>query len=266
MTAAATPALRLVNVTHFYGSKAAVRHASLDVLPGEIVTLVGANGVGKSTLLRVGGGVLTPHEGHAEVFGFRRRSTIEAELDARRRCVYMPDAPYLPLHLRVLEYIVGAGRLWGRSYADLERDAKNLLEVFALRDMGESTLGACSTGQRQKAALCAMLVPETPLLILDEPFGGGLDTGGIVALAGVLKERASRGHAIVLSTPVPEIIDAVATRVALLVDGHIERTGTPAQIRQAAPDGTLAGGLDEAMHAEARGRLEAYLAGRGGKP
>lgn len=265
MNPSAAPALKLTGVTHYYGSKAAVRQASIEIAPGEIVTIVGTNGAGKSTLLRVGGGVMTPHKGRAEVFGFVRRSTIEAELEARRRCVYLSDKAYLPLNLRVLEYIVGAGMLWGRPIEALEADALSLLEVFDVRSMGESTLGACSTGQRHKAALCAALVADTPLLILDEPFGGGLDTGGILALAGVLKERASRGHAVLLSTPVPEVIDAVATRVAIMANGQIERTGTPEEIRRAAADGTLSGGLDAVLHADVRHRLETYLARRGGR-
>jgi len=75
MNPSAAPALKLTGVTHYYGSKAAVRQASLEIAPGEIVTIVGTNGAGKSTLLRVGGGVMTPHKGRAEVFGFARRST-----------------------------------------------------------------------------------------------------------------------------------------------------------------------------------------------
>jgi ABC-type multidrug transport system ATPase subunit len=90
--------INVVNVWHHYGIKPVLRDVSLKVEPGELVAVMGPNGMGKSTLLGLMGGVLWPIKGYVEIAGHRRRSSVEEEIEIRKKVVYLPDNPYLPLY------------------------------------------------------------------------------------------------------------------------------------------------------------------------
>ena len=94
-----------------------------------------------------------------------------------------------------------------------------LLELFQLSDKGESPIRACSNGQKKKVAICGALVTEAPILVLDEPYTGGLDPSAILALSRVLKLLAERnGVTVVMASQIAEIVGPVAHRIAI-IDG-----------------------------------------------
>ena len=87
-----------------------------------------------------------------------------------------------------------------------------LLKLFDLAEKGDSMIGDCSTGQRKKVALCSALVAEVPILLLDEPFSGGLDPSGIITLKRIIQYHARRKDStVVLTSPVPELIEEIST-------------------------------------------------------
>ncbi len=231
----------LVDITLHYSVKPVLRNLSLRVESGELVGVMGANGTGKSSLLQVAAGVLSPLKGHVEIDGIRRRSTVENELAVRQRTVYLAADPWLPGSTSGREFMIAVGSLYGIDPDRLIDHAEELIQLFNLGEVSDSAISTYSSGQKKKAALCATLITETPVMILDEPFAGGLDPAGIAALRRILEQKADREDVTVLmATPVPEIVEQVADRVAIIHEGKILTCDTPDGLRKAAGcDGSL---------------------------
>lgn len=214
--------IELSDVTQHYGVRPVLKHINLSVRKGELVVVLGPNGMGKSTLLGVMGGALAPQSGRVAVDGIVRRNSVDDELAIRRMAVYLPDRPWLPGNRTGREFLLGVGRLYDIPDAHLIEHVPRLLELFELIEKADSPIRGYSAGQQKKVALCSALVSETPVMILDEPFSGGLDPSGLLALKRVLRHLVDkRGVTIVLSSPVPELIEEIADRILILKDGEI---------------------------------------------
>jgi len=116
-----------------------------------------------------------------------------------------------------------------------------LMKLFNLEDHEDQRINSYSTGQRKKIALAAALAAEAPIMLLDEPFSGGLDPSGIAALKRVLNyHRQRRDVTVVMATPVPEVVEELSDRIAILRDGRIVAYDTLAALRrQSGVDGKL---------------------------
>src|SRR5256885_1679398 len=101
----------IVNVTHHYGALPVLRRVNLHVDPGSLMCLMGPNGMGKSTLLAIAGGVMSPIKGYVEIAGLRRRRTVEEERQVRQKVCYLPDTPWLPSVVTGREFLLACGRL-----------------------------------------------------------------------------------------------------------------------------------------------------------
>ena len=88
--------IQLQQVTQHYGVRPVLRRIDLTIETGELVAVIGPNGMGKSTLLSVMAGVLSPQHGKVLIDGLERKSTVEQELAIRQRTVFLPDRPWLP--------------------------------------------------------------------------------------------------------------------------------------------------------------------------
>src|SRR5690349_15285872 len=104
--------ITLVDVTQHYGVRPVLRKINLHIEAGELVVVLGPNGMGKSTLLGVMGGVLSPQHGYVEINGLRRRRSVEEELEIRKTAVYLPDHPWLPSNRTAREFLLTVGRLY----------------------------------------------------------------------------------------------------------------------------------------------------------
>lgn len=214
--------IQVVEVTHHYGVRPVLRGVSLRIETGEVIALMGPNGMGKSTLLGIMAGVMSPLQGHVEIDGRVRRRTAEEELEVRKKCVYLPAEAFVPAGMACRDWLFAVGRLYEIEQARLIDHIERLLDLFSLVKEGDSPTSSLSTGQKRKIALCSAFVTEAPVMLLDEPFSGGLDPSAILALKGVLQSLAARDDiTIVLATPVPELVEGIADRVALIQDGRI---------------------------------------------
>ena len=183
--------INVANVTQHYGIRPDVlRNINLSIPQARsLAAVIGPNGMGKSTLLAVIAGVLSPQHGFVEVDGLRRKSSIENELAIRRKVVYLPDRPWLPKNRTGREFLLGVGRLYDIPVERLIDHAERLLQLFELDRLGDLPVRTYSAGQQKKiAALLGRwsLRCSEWLLLLDEPFSGGLDPSGILALKHVL--------------------------------------------------------------------------------
>ena len=214
--------IKVVDVWHHYGIRPILRDVSLHVEHGELVAVMGPNGMGKSTLLALIAGILCPLKGHVEIAGLKRRSSIENEIEIRKKLVYLPDDPYLPSSSTGREFLLAVGRLYEIEDQHLMEHVDSLLELFDLEKQGNSRISSYSTGQRKKIGICSALVTEASILILDEPFSGGLDSAALLALSRILKNLADRNDVtVVMAVPVPELVEPIAHKIAIVAEGKI---------------------------------------------
>jgi ABC-2 type transport system ATP-binding protein len=253
--------IELIDVTQHYGLRPVLRGISLRIEPGEVVAILGPNGMGKSTLLGVMAGALTPQRGSVLIDGRRRRASEAEELEIRKRSVYLPDQPWLPAQLTAREFILAVGRLYDVEQERLFEHVDQLLELFDLAQSGESPIRTYSAGQKKKIALCSALVAEVPILLLDEPFSGGLDPSGILTLKRIIQYHARRKDStVVLTSPVAELIEEIATRVIVMKDGEIVAFETLDGLRRMTGcRGSLADVLERLIFPETNRKLNAYF-------
>jgi ABC-type multidrug transport system ATPase subunit len=231
----------VVNVSHHYRLKPVLRHVNLRVNTGEVVAIMGPNGSGKTTLMQIMAGLMAPIVGHVEVNGLRRRRTAEEELQIRRQTVWLPAEPWLPAGTSGRQWLMAVGRVYQVPDERLMEHVPRLASLFNLEEQIDQSITSYSTGQRKKLALAAAMVTDVPVMLLDEPFAGGLDPSGIIALKRVFQHhRTQRDATIVMATPVPELVEEVADRIAMLRDGRIVAFDTLANLRrQAGTEGRL---------------------------
>lgn len=253
--------IRVDNLWHHYGINPVLRGVSMEIDTGELVVLLGPNGMGKTTLLGCLAGVLWPQRGHVEFDGVRRRQSVEEERSLRQRIAYLPDDAWLPLQKTGREFLLAVGRLYAVNDFRLFDHIDRLLKLFQLVDRADAPISGYSTGQRKKIALASALVTEAPYLLLDEPFSGGLDPAGILALKTVLRRITDEGdRTVVMTTPVPELIEELADRVAILREGELTAYDTPrGLVERVDADGTLEHALQELSFPDVLESIQSYF-------
>ncbi len=253
--------IKVDNVWHTYSVKPVLKGINLHIKAGELVTVMGPNGMGKSTLLALIGGMMKPTRGQIIIDAKVRRSAIAAEKEIRKIVFYLPADPYLPLGLTGREYILGIGRLWGRDDMAMIPHMESLLDIFDLKDQGDSLIHSYSTGQRKKIGLCAAFITETPVMVLDEPLSGGLDSSALVAVTRILRRLAERKEStVVIAVPVPELVEELSGRIAVIQSGKMLTCGTLQELReQSQCNGSLAEILEKIGNPQALDKVETYL-------
>lgn len=256
--------IQVVDVWHHYGVRPVLKDVSLHVECGQLVAVMGPNGMGKSTLLALIGGLLWPLEGFVEIDGKRRRSSVEAEIAIRKKLVYLPDQPFLPPDSTGREFLLAVGRLYEVGERRLMEHADRLLEVFDLARQADSPIRSYSTGQQKKVGICSALITEAPILVLDEPFSGGLDSSALLALGKILKNLADRKDVtVVMAVPVPELVEDLAHKIAIVSEGQILAYDTVEGLRrQTGCTGSLNEVLEALIHPGVFENIDKYLRGR----
>jgi ABC-type multidrug transport system ATPase subunit len=210
------PALEAVGLGKSYGDVPALAALDLLVEPGEAVVLIGHNGSGKTTFLRMASGLLDPSEGTVDVAGH-----IAGSLGARAACSYLADNPTFYDDLSVWEHLEYVARLHGRT--DWEQDAADLLGLLGLYHRADDLPVTFSRGLRQKTAIALGLIRPFDVLLVDEPFVG-LDASGKAALLELFDEHRAKGTTLVVATHELEFVHRV-TRCVALRDGGLVYDG-----------------------------------------
>ena len=237
--------IRVSDVVQHYGLRPVLRKISLDVRDGELLALVGPNGMGKSTLLKTMAGLLPPKKGYVEIDGYRRRASTKEERHIRGQVFYLPDHPWLPSRASGREYATAVGSIYGVDEERLMDHVDRLFKVFHLDKQADAAIGSYSAGQKKKVALCAALAAERPIYIMDEPFAGGLDPSAILSLKRLMRHLAERRDVtLVMATPIPEIVEDMAHRVVILSDGEIVGLDTVENLKAKADN---AASLEESL-------------------
>ena len=218
----------------------AVDGVSLVVHPGEIVGLLGANGAGKTTAMRMLATLLAPTSGTARIGGCDVRSD---PLGARRLLGYVSTTTGVPDRLTPVEVLRSYGRLHGLETQSLEARIGLLVDVLDLRSCADRPCGRLSSGQRQRTSLARALVHDPPALVLDEPTNA-LDILGARDLLDFLEQLRRAGRAILLSTHRLHEIERRCDRFVVIHAGRVVAEGSRDALVAGRPDG-----LEEAFFA-----------------
>jgi ABC-2 type transport system ATP-binding protein len=209
--------LRTQQLTKDYGRFRALDHLDLEIAPGEIFGLLGPNGSGKSTALRLMLGFLRPTLGSAFIAG---HDCWYDSVRARQQVAYLPGELRLYENMSCRQLVQFLGRLRG------QRDFHELDALAAVFDIDISRpLATLSSGMKRKIALLQVLLPRTPLVILDEPTNT-LDPTMRDELLGQLRQAKERGQTVLFSSHVLAEVEQVCDRVGILKDGrlvHLQR-------------------------------------------
>jgi ABC-2 type transport system ATP-binding protein len=203
-------------LTKWYGSRLAVDRVSLEVRAGEILGLLGPNGSGKTTILRILTGYLRPSSGTVTIAGL---DTVDDALAVKRRVGYVPENAPLYDGMRVREFLDLMARLKGVVGADVSTSVDAVNARLDLGQVAGRQIGTLSKGFRQRVAIAQALLGTPDILVLDEP-GNGLDPRQIIELRELIRSL-SGPFTVVVSSHILGEIERVADRAAILLAGHL---------------------------------------------
>ncbi|HJR02979.1 MAG TPA: ATP-binding cassette domain-containing protein, partial [Methylomirabilota bacterium] len=217
------PAIQVRGLTKRYGVVEAVRGIDLEVRTGEIFGLIGPDGAGKTSTFQILGGVMEATGGTAELLGRPARA-------AREHVGYLTQAFSLYADLSAAENLRYVGELRRVPGSEIERRGLRYLTMFGMERFLGRLAGRLSGGMKQKLALACALVAEPRVLLLDEPTTG-VDPVSRREFWDALAQLSSQGITILLATPYLDEAER-CHRVALMHEGRIHGTGTPAALRE----------------------------------
>jgi len=199
-----------------FGGSGGVRDVSFTLRRGDVLGLLGLNGAGKSTALKLLAGVLASDAGTLHIAG---HSMVDAPLEARARLGYLPDLPPLHDDMRVRDYLVHAARLRRLRGPGLAVAVDRVIKRCNLVEVRERRIEGLSKGYRQRVGLAQAMVHEPDVLLLDEP-GSGLDPHQTEELRALVRAHA-RAHCVVFSTHLLHEARSVCNRVAVVHEGRL---------------------------------------------
>ena len=236
------PAVQARGLTRRFGSMLAVDRIDLEIHRGEVFGLLGPNGAGKTTTLRMLAGLVVPTSGWARVCGF---DVWREPRPARARLGYLDEDPIVYPYLTGREFLELLADLYGLPRGrQRELQIDRLLSLFEMTDKADELISGYSHGTRQKISLASLLVHDPEVLFLDEPTNG-LDPRAARRVKELLQELAERGRAVILSTHILEIAQALCDRVAIIHRGRVAAVGSLEELRAGAGAGADRASLED---------------------
>jgi heme ABC exporter ATP-binding subunit CcmA len=205
-----------------YGRNPVLRDVSIMARTDEITLLVGPNGAGKTTTMKVLAGLVRPDGGNARINSF---DVVRERSKAQRSLSYLPQRPNFHPRLACAEIIRFYARLRGVALSRCEA----MLDQTGLREFEHARIAELSGGTRQRLGLALLLLPDAPVLLLDEP-GLSLDPTWRKHLQETLRFEAARGKAVLVTTHLVAEWNNVAHRCLLCIEGKIERELDPTNL------------------------------------
>ena len=205
------------NLTKRYSGLAVVDRVDFVLKPGEVTGYLGPNGSGKSTTVKMITGLIEPSDGQVLYGG----ESISKDIVGYKRLLgYVPEEPFLYLHLSGAEYLEMVGQLRGIPQKKLEEKIAAFLRLFDLYSDRFSPLSAYSKGMKQKVLIAAALLHDPQIVILDEPFSG-LDVNSVLVLKHLVQALGEAGKVVLYSSHVLEVVEKVCARVVILNHGRV---------------------------------------------
>ncbi len=207
--------IRVENLTRTYGDLRAVDRVSLSVERGEIVGLLGHNGAGKTTIMKMLTGFLEPTGGKIVIDGIDIRDDLEA---VQRKIGYLPEnCPVYP-EMTVIDYLDYTAALHGVPDSKRGSAMRDAIAHTELNDKGAEIIGTLSRGYRQRVGVAQAILHQPRILILDEPTNG-LDPTQIQHMRGLIRSLAESAT-VILSTHILQEVQAICDRVVIIRSGE----------------------------------------------
>ncbi len=216
-------AIEVRELRYAYGANEAVRGIDFEVAPGEILGFLGPNGAGKSTTIKMLTGLLRPASGTARVLGHDVAGQ-RAEVQARIGVCFEEKNLYVDMSARANL------RFHARLFGIRDLDADELLRRVGLADRVGDRVESYSKGMRQRLMMARALVNRPDVLFLDEPTDG-LDPVSSKAIRGLIRDEATRGAAVLLTTHDMAEADELSDRVAFINEGRLHALDTPENLK-----------------------------------
>jgi len=197
----------------------AVDNLSLEIPRGQVYGLLGPNGCGKSTTLKIVLGLVAGTSGEITILGFP-----SATAEARRRTGFLPEAPYFHKFLSGRELVRYCAQLSGVSAIKMESAVEAALELAAMTEAASRPIGTYSKGMLQRIGLAQAIVHDPELVILDEPTAG-VDPVGAAAIGRMIRTMRDQGKTVVLCSHLLGQVEQVCDRVAIMDHGRLVLEG-----------------------------------------
>lgn len=225
------------NITKYFGEARVLDDVSMNIKPGDVVSIIGPSGAGKSTFLRCMNLLETPTSGEIEIGNFRitigpgNSEPSTKELAILRRNVGMVFQSFnLFPHLTVLENVsLGQRKVLGRSKEEARAKSLQILERVGLSEKVDVYPGRCSGGQQQRVAIARSLAMDPKVMLFDEPTSA-LDPEVGAEILAVMRELANDGMTMMVVTHEMSFAREVGDAVYVMVDGQIVEHGDPHKI------------------------------------
>ncbi len=206
------------NLDKRYGTLLAVKNVSFEVGQGEVVGLLGHNGAGKTTVMKIITGYLEPTEGTVTVGNI---NVVEDRISVQQKIGYMPENAPLYDEMLVQEYLLMMADLRGIPTEKQHAAIAEAVKATGVEKVLTQPISTLSKGYRQRVALCQAILHKPEVLILDEPTNG-LDPVQIVEIRTLIRKLA-KDSTVFLSTHILPEIEAVCDRVIILIDGELSK-------------------------------------------
>ncbi len=216
--------VRLQNIRKVYDSKVAVEALSLVIEPGTMFGLLGPNGSGKTSTIRMMIGMTVPDSGAVELFG------KPFDRSALNRIGYLPEERGLYKKMKVIDQLIFLGQLHGLTEATARKRSLIWCERLQIAESVDKRTEELSKGMQQKIQFIAALLHEPDLIIMDEPFSG-LDPVNATLLQDTLVELRSEGKAILFSTHRMDQVEKLCDAIAIIYQGKLVLSGTMREVK-----------------------------------
>lgn len=220
-------AVEVRELARSYGSLRALDGVSFAVAPGEVFGLIGPNGSGKTTTLRIVATLLSPSAGTASVFGL---DVVRQAAEVRRLISYLPEDAGAYRNLSGLDYLQFMATLYSKDAGERDVLVERGSELSGLGPRLKDKVSTYSKGMARKLLLARALMMSPKLAILDEPTSG-LDVENAMEVRQRIRQFAGAGTAVLLSSHNMLEVEFLSDRVALIRQGRIVETGTPAGLK-----------------------------------
>jgi|TARA_B100001105_G_scaffold164964_1_gene132676 ABC-2 type transport system ATP-binding protein len=219
--------IKVNGLTKYYGSKPAAKDISFEVKKGEVFGLLGTNGAGKSTTIKMLCGLLKPTRGSIRIGDIDLQ---RMPLKAKSMMGYLPENPLIYDKLTGAETLELIGKLRKLSIDMIEQRVKYYADTLGLGEQIYHEVGTYSKGMRQKLAIAMTLIHDPEMVLLDEP-ASGLDPRYTKLLKDWIKNLSANGRTILLSTHIIEMAETLCDKIGIIDQGKMKAMGTVQEIQ-----------------------------------
>ena len=219
--------IKVEGLTKYYGNKPAAKDISFEVNNGEVFGILGTNGAGKSTTIKMMCGLLKPTRGIIQIGGVNLQ---RMPLKAKSMMGYLPENPLIYDKLTGAETLELIGNLRKLSSDMIEQRIRYYAKSLGLGEQIYHEVGTYSKGMRQKLAIAMTLIHDPDMILLDEP-ASGLDPRYTKLLKDWIKNLSANGKTVLLSTHIIEMAETLCNRIAIIDQGQLKAIGTINEIQ-----------------------------------